>query len=119
LEVAHDLAHERIRSALITGQHQEARGKGAQRAWIHAAWANQGQGSDAVWVFGRQAPPVSATTGCEVGALDPQVLEQLPEAFFYRQFYCCHHPPPHLLISHMTCRRHPITMASLLQIHLI
>jgi len=39
-------------------------------------------------------PPVSYSTGREVGPLDTQVLEKLQETFLYRQFYFCHHVIP-------------------------
>src|SRR5205085_10581341 len=91
LEVSHNLSHDLIRLALVARQRQEAGCKGAQCAGVHALWANQGQGGDAVGVSGSQPPPVSYTTGREVSARDPQVLEKLQEAFFYRKFYCCAH----------------------------
>src|SRR5919199_3865447 len=77
LQVAHDLSHERIRLALVTSQHQEAGGKGAQRAGVHAPWANKGQGGYAVGMSGGQPSPVPYATGREVGARDTQVPEKL------------------------------------------
>ena len=46
---------------------------------------------------GRKSPPVSYSTGREVGLLDTQVLEKLQETFLYRQFYFCHYIIPSFL----------------------
>src|SRR5215831_14872595 len=57
LKGPHDLAHDRIRLTLVTSQHQETGCKGAQRAGVHAPWANKSQGGDAVGMFGSKSPP--------------------------------------------------------------
>src|SRR6266511_3531724 len=94
LEMRDDLAHDLIRSALVTRKHQEARRQGAKCVGVHTPWANQGQRCDVVGISGRKSPPVSYSTGREVGLLDTQVLENLQETFLYRQFYFCRHNSP-------------------------
>jgi hypothetical protein len=92
--VRHGLAHERIRSALVTGQHQEAWRQSLKRTGVHAPWANEAQGCDAVGMSGSQTSPVASATGRDVGARDTQVLEKLQETFFYRKFDFRYHSVP-------------------------
>jgi len=85
-EARHGLLHDRIRSALVASQYQEARCQGAKGTGVHAPWANERQGGDAVGIAGRQSPPVAPSTGRKVGALDTEVLQKLSETFLYREF---------------------------------
>jgi hypothetical protein len=88
--VGHGLAYEHIGSALVTRKHQEARRQGSKRTRVHAAWANEGEGGDAIGMSRRQPSPVASATGRDVGTRDTQVLEKLHETFFYRTFDFCH-----------------------------
>jgi hypothetical protein len=87
------LAYHRRRGTLVTRNDHEPGAQRTERIRIKAGWTDERQRCDPFRMRLREARDIRQHGGRKVGALDPQMVENLYETVGHRKICFCRHVP--------------------------